>query len=148
MPLDAGDWEMRARVVEDANVTSQWSNPRVFKVIVTGITIGGVNIKFAILVLTLVMVLMLSAAIIWYFSIRITKLNARLVAKEIGEAKDSVRDGLSEIRRDLLDELRIIGSSGKHLSSDELARKEHLLREIDKLESTVEREIQDIEERL
>lgn len=148
VPLDAGYWEMRARVVEDANVTSQWSNPRVVKVIVTGITIWGVNIKFAVLVLALVAVLMLSAAIIWYFSIRITKLNARLLSKEIGEAKESVREGVSEFRRDLLDELRIFGSSGRQLSPEEFARKEHLLRELDKLERNIEHEIQDIEKEL
>src|SRR3989344_2574005 len=49
VPLEAGDWEVRVRALEGKDKVSAWSNPRVFKVIVSGIVIGGINIKFAAL---------------------------------------------------------------------------------------------------
>lgn len=59
VPLEAGDWEVRARTVDAENKDniSEWSNPRVFKVIISGITIGGINIKFAALFLIIVVLL-------------------------------------------------------------------------------------------
>ncbi|MCH7882881.1 hypothetical protein IIA95_00460 [Patescibacteria group bacterium] len=148
VPLTAGDWEVRARLLHAKDSASSWSNPRVFKAIVSGITVGGINIKFAFLSFLVVVLLALGIAAFWYFSWKVKRLNARLLTKEIREAKDSVREGLSELRRDLLDELRILELSGKKLSADERARKEHVLRELDTLGRNMEKEIQDIEEKL
>lgn len=148
VPLAAGDWEARARLLHAKDSASAWSNPRVFKAIVSGVTIGGINIKFAFLSFLLVVLLALGVAAFWYFLWKVKRLNARLLAKEIREAKDSIHEGLSELRRDLLDELRILELSGKKLSADERARKEHILRELDTLERNIEKEIQDIEEKL
>lgn len=139
MPRGGGGLEERV---------SDWSNPRVFKVIASGVTIGGVNIKFAALVFVIVVLLGCGIALALYFSWRVRRLRASLVAKEIREAQASVRDGLSELRRDLLDELKFFESSGKALSADELSRKEHILRELDMLEKNMEKEIGDIEERM
>ncbi|MBI2591777.1 MAG: hypothetical protein HYW34_03825 [Candidatus Brennerbacteria bacterium] len=44
----------------------------------------------------------------------------------------------------MIDELKIMESSGKTLSVEELSRKEHLLRELDLLERNMDKEIQDI----
>ncbi|MDO8600005.1 MAG: hypothetical protein Q7R73_00070 [bacterium] len=110
----------------------------------SGITVGGINIKFAALVFLIVVLLLCGVALVIYFSWRVRRLRSSLVTKEIREAQGTVRDGLSELRRDLLDELKLIGSSEKNLSSDELSRKEHILRELDTLEKNMEKEIQDV----
>ena len=150
VPLESGDWEVRARLIaagggiNGQEKTSEWSNPRVFKVIVSGVTIGGLNIKFAFLVFVLLVVLFAAAFIFFYFRWKVRQLKAVIVSKEIKEARDSVKDGLSEIRKDLIDELKIMESSGKTLSVEELSRKEHLLRELDLLERNMDKEIQDI----
>lgn len=119
-----------------------------FKVVASGVTIGGVNIKFAALVFIIVVLLVCGVALVIYFSWRVRRLRASLVTKEIREAQLSVREGLSELRRDLLDELKLMESSGKNLFSDELSRKEHILRELDLLEKNMEKEIGDIEQRM
>lgn len=143
--LDSGDWEVRVRTVLSSGEISEWSNPRVFEAIVNGITIGSVNIKFTVLSLMLVILTIFITILVWYFVFRIRRLNRRLFIKEVKEAKDALHTGLSGLRRDILDELHLLESERKPFSSNQLLRKERLLRELDKLEIKVEREIEDIE---
>ncbi len=148
VPLEAGDWEVRAREASGIDKVSEWSNPRVFKVVVSGITLGGVNIKFASLVLFIVLLLMLGLATVLYFTWKVRRLNSALLSKEIREAEGSVREGFSELRRDLLDELHLLESSGKPPSAEEISRKEHVLRELELLQKNMEREIGDIDAKI
>lgn len=148
VPLEGGEWEVRVRTIESATSTSEWSNPRVFKVIVSGITLGGVNIKFAMLSLLLIGFIILGAAAVMYLNWHVKRLRAALVSKEVREAGETVREGIAEIRRDLLAELRLLGQEGRPLNHEELARKEHILNELDKLENQMQKEIRDIEERI
>lgn len=143
--LGDGDWEVRARLLVSETDVSEWSNPRVFKVVVSGVTIGDVNIKFAFLSFALFLLFAVSVAAFLYFTWRVRRLQAVIASKEIQEAQDSVREGLSEIRKDILDELQLLESSGKQLSPEEVTRKAHLLRELDTLERNMERKIRDIE---
>lgn len=139
VPLEAGDWEARVREVFGNDKVSEWSNPRVFKVIVSGVTIGGVNIKFASLVLIIVIILVVGMGIFFYFMGKVRHLNSVLLSKEIREAQGSIREGFSELRRDLLEELRLLESSGTTLSADEISRKDHILRELELLQKNMER---------
>lgn len=148
VPLEAGDWEVRARQAFGNDKVSAWSNPRVFKVIISGITIGGVNIKFASFALVIFILLIVGVAIIFYFTGKVRRLNSVLLSKEIREAQGSVREGFSELRRDLLDELRLLESSGKTLSTEEISRKDHILRELEMLQKNMEREISDIDAKI
>jgi len=152
VPLMAGDWEVRVRLVEATKNnpegrTSEWSNPRIFNVIVTGITIGGVNVKFAFLSFIIIFLLLLGIAAASYFILKVRRLKSDLVSKEIREARESVREGVSHIRNDLIEELRFFESSEKPLSEEQLLRKKHLVSELDRLEKEMEREISDIEHR-
>jgi len=140
--LSAGDWEVRVR-----SAVSGWSNPRVFKVIISGVTIGGVNLKFAFLAFIIIFLLLAGTVVISYFILRLRRLKSVLVSKEIREAHESVREGVSHIRRDFLEELQLFESSKKPLSKNQLSRKEHLVSELDRLEKEMEREISDIEHR-
>ncbi|MCX6760348.1 MAG: hypothetical protein NTW46_03340 [Candidatus Nealsonbacteria bacterium] len=147
VPLEAGDWEVRARTIdaEDQDKVSEWSNPRVFKVIISGITIGGINIKFAALSLVIIILLICGVVLIVYFNWRVRRLKTTLIGKEIREAQESVREGFVELRQNLLDELNIL-ESRKKLSREELIRKEDLLRNLENLERGMQSEIRDIEE--
>ncbi len=153
IPLEAGDWEVRARTVDTKikDNFSEWSNPRVFKVIVNGITLGGVNIKFAGLSLVIVILLIGGVVLILYFKHRVRRLKEVILSKEIGEAQDSVREGFSELRQNLGDELRLLNSQ-QSLSQEELARKEQVLRNLENLEHSIEhniqKEIKDIEDKV
>ncbi|MBU6415103.1 hypothetical protein KGQ34_02590, partial [Patescibacteria group bacterium] len=85
--------------------------------------------------------------IIFSFLWKVKRLNSVLLAKEIREAESSVREGFSELRRDILEELRLLESSGKTLSAEEISRKEHILRELELIQKNTEREISDIDAR-
>ncbi len=147
--LEAGDWEVRVSENDPENSEnfSEWSNPRIFKVLVNGITIGGINIKFAALSLAIIILLIVGGLIVIYFAHRVSRLKKALLEKEINEAKQSARDTTAEMRKNILDELKLFESK-KKLSVDELARKEHLLHDLENLERHMEKEIEDIEERL
>lgn len=143
-PLKDGNYEVRVRTVQ-GDQTSDWSNPRIIKVIVSGVTIGGVNVKFALLTFLLFVLLALGAAVFLYFNWRVRRLKAVIADKEIQEVEETAREGIAELRKDLLDELKLIESSERKLSAEELTRKEHILRELDMLERNISREIKDIE---
>jgi hypothetical protein len=153
VPLEAGDWEVRARTVDPKNKDnfSDWSNPRIFKAIVNGITIGGVNIKFAALSLLIIILLISGVVLILYFKHRVQRLREVILSKEISEAHDSVREGFSELRQNLGDELRLLDSR-QNLSQEEIARKEQVLRNLENLEHSIEhniqKEIKDIEDKI
>lgn len=149
IPLESGDWEVRVRAVDskDKDKVSEWSNQRVFKVIVTGVTIGGVNIKFAGLTLVIVVLLISGVFIILYFKNRVRRLKEAILSKEVGEAQESVREGFTQLRQNLLDELQLL-ESRKDLSKEELVRKEQALRNLEGLEHNLHKEIKDIEEKI
>ena len=149
IPLEKGDWEVRARTVDskDPDNISEWSNPRVFKVIVSGIIIGGITIKFAALFLIIVLLLICGVILVLYFNYRVRRLKTILINKEISEAQESVRKGFVEIRQNMIEELQLL-ESRKALSQEELIRKEQLLRNLENLEHNMQKEIKDIEERL
>jgi hypothetical protein len=143
IPLPSGTWEARARlVVGDTN--SDWSNPRIFKVVISGMTIAGVNFRFATITLLIVLLLLVGGGVIFFFSIRIRKLRRALVVKEVHEAQESVRTGLAALKNEMLDELKLLTSS-RGLSADKLSRRDHLLHELERIEREIEREIGDIE---
>ncbi len=145
VPLEAGEWEVRTRAVADQDRISEWSNPRVFKVIASGVTIGGFNIKFAALSFTIIVLLVLGGAAAAYFVWRVRRLKAELQRRRARETHESVREGFREVRRDLMDELAALQSSGRTLTPDELKRKEHVLRELERIEKMMEREISEID---
>ena len=149
IPLGSGDWEVRVRAVDaqDKEKVSEWSNQRVFKVIVTGITVGGVNIKFAGLTSVIIILLLSGLFIIIYFKNRVRRVKEALLSKEVGEAQESVREGFNQLRQNLLDELQLL-ESRKDLSKEELVRKEQALRNLEGLEHNLHKEIKDIEEKI
>lgn len=149
IPLESGDWEVRVRAVDtkDKEKVSEWSNQRIFKVIVSGVTIGGVNIKFAGMALVIVILLITGLFLIFYFHYKVRRLKNIILSKEVGEAQESVREGFDQLRQNLLDELQLL-ESRKDLSKEELVRKEQALRNLEGLERNMHKEIKDIEEKI
>ena len=83
------------------------------------------------------------AIVIFYFDRRVRKLKTEILNKEIAEAKDSVRRGFTQIRQNLMEELQLL-QVRQNLSSEELVRKEQLMRNLENLESAMQNEIDDI----
>src|SRR3989338_6184467 len=147
VPLEEGEWEARARTQAEDGSVSEWSSPRIFRTVKTGITLGGITIKFAFLSLVIVLLCVIGAALIIYFVMRVRKLRYLLMTKEVREAKEAVRENLSLLRTELLEELRLMALPGKALSAEELSRKERVFRELDQIERRMEKEIDDIQEK-
>lgn len=145
IPLSAGQWEVRARLLVDKEF-SAWSNPRLFKVVISGVTLGGWNIKFATLTLLIVALLIFGAVLALVFGLRIRNLKSALITKEVREAQDSVRTGVAELKQEVLDELKSLNSK-RALSADKLSRRDHLFRELERIEHQIERDIGDIDKR-
>ena len=145
IPLSAGQWEVRARLLVDKEF-SAWSNPRLFKVVISGVTLGGWNIKFASLTLLFVVLLIFGAVLALVFGLRIRSLKSALITKEVREAQDSVRTGVAELKQEVLDELKSLNSK-RALSADKLSRRDHLFRELERIEHQIERDIGDIDKR-
>ena len=138
---------MRARVTgKDAEV-SDWSNPRLLRSVVTGVRLGGATIKYVTIAAVSLLFLAVVFGIFAYFLLKVRKLRRELFGKEMKEAKASVEEGFAEIRKDLIEELRLIevGAQGGKLSTSQLERKEHILREIHNIEKNIEKELGDVE---
>lgn len=147
VPLEEGELEARARTQGEDGSVSEWSNPRIFRTVKTGITLGGITIKFTFLSLIIILLCIIGAGIVLYFTMRVRRLRYLLLTKEVREAKEAVRENLSILRTELIEELRFLSSSGKTLPPDDLARKERVFRELDQIERRMEKEIDDIQEK-
>ncbi|MCH7882884.1 hypothetical protein IIA95_00475 [Patescibacteria group bacterium] len=150
VPLEKGDWQVRARVAESSGAVSTWSNPRIFKVIVTGITIGSVTIKFALLTFIIVILLIISAAGAWYYMIQARRMKEKfqeaLRKKELESVGAVIDQNFAELRAKITQELEHIEKRLKDgkLSEEEKEHREHLLRELKEVEETIKKKIENI----
>ena len=144
--LEAGDWEVRAQVVQDGRA-SEWSNPRLVRSVVTGITVANIQFKYVTLALILGGVVVVSIVLFAYFTIRVRRLRKAILTKEALEIRQRATEGFRAIRNGVLDELRTleIHAADGQLSSEELTKKERMLDELHRLEDAIEREVRDVE---
>lgn len=169
VPLEAGNWEVRARVVESTGQASDWSNPRVIKAIQTGIIIGGITVKFAALIFALLLILSIGTALIIYFSWRVKRLRARVtylrtrqLEKELAEktaalerallekgkevASTVVEEGFEELKQSILGEIEHLEkrADGRPLTAEEEEHKKLLLAKLKEIEEKIERKIKEV----
>ncbi len=150
MPFEAGNWEVRARIVDGESVSS-WSNPRVVKAIVTGIVIGGIHIKFAILIFIIFILLFLGIAGFWYFARKTKRIQAdfqkTLREKEKEETVTFVEQNFAELHQSIAKELEHIERrlQDGELTDEEKEHREHLLRELKEVEASIEKRIKNIQ---
>lgn len=130
-PLEPGDWEVRARLVEGERV-SEWSNPRVIKAIATGVTLGGITIKFTFLIILFV----LAISVILYLLFR--------VRRETREKTGAmIEQDFSELKRDIMEELKHLASK-RELSKEEQEHRDKLLRDLEHVEREIGRKLKDV----
>lgn len=145
-PLEAGNWEIRARAMKNEQV-SEWSNPRVVKVIFTGIVLGGVAIKFSVLALIIIGLLVIGGAGTFYYSRKVKRLREEsqrtLEQKEREILGSEVEQNFTELRRKVEKELEHIERRLEkgELTDEEKEHREHLIREIKEIEETIEKKI-------
>lgn len=166
VPLDAGAWEVRARLVTGAGAISAWSNPRLIKAVATGIVLGGVSVTYVFLLLIFLSALGAAAALAWYFYSRMKRFERRaktlrirelegelrrrsqaleqaLLDKDKQEAEAEVEKSVSELRALLLKELEHFEETagGRALTREEQEHKERLVAELKSIQEKIELKI-------
>ncbi len=138
--LSAGSWVVRARQqVGTSTGFSDWSNPQVIQSVITGFTIFGINVRYALIGVILFVFVLILAFVFFYFARKIRRLKRQVFEKRLRETTDQVRRGFSEIHKDLMQELLMLTTKAQTqpLSPEEIQRKDHVLRELEELEKNV-----------
>lgn len=144
VPLEAGNWEVRVRIIESTGITSKWSNPRALEAIVTGVVIGGVTIKFAFLLFLLFTVIVVSSILILYFFFRMKRV---VRDKEMQAMGAVVERNFTKLRRNTFDELEHLEQKLKRfekLTEEEEGHRTRLLREFREAEDEIEDKMKDL----
>lgn len=143
VPLEEGNWEVRIRTVESSGGVSAFSNPRIIKVIVPGIVIGGAFIKFSFLIFLLFALLVASAALIGYFAHRAKQITRE---SEQDSARIVVEENFNDLRRKIRDELEHLDERTARGTSSktEEDHRNHLLRELREAEEAIEKKMKNI----
>lgn len=146
--LSTGNWEVRARQQVGTQVSGM-SNPRVIRSVVTGVNIFGLSIRYVAIALFALLILAVIAGIMVYFRRKIQRLQKGLVEKQLKETEERFHRGVSEIRKDLMDQLKDLAANaqGRQLTVEEVEKRDHVLRELEELEKNLEHDIGDISKR-
>ena len=147
--LSAGIWEVRARQTVGDEV-SGWSNPRIIRSVVTGVTFLGLKVRYVVIASILAVFILVIASILFYFLRRIRRMREDLLQKQVHDTEDRFRKGFSEIRKDLMDELKLLTSNAQSRppTPEELDRMDHILRELDELEQSLGQDVGNIKSKL
>ena len=146
--LSAGNWQVRAKQLVGTQVSGE-SNPRVIQSIVTGVNLFGWNIRYVAIAAVILVFLAVIAFIFFYFRRKIARLRRGLMAKQLHETEDRFHRGFAEIRKDLMDQLKdlAVNSQGRPLTTEEIEKRDHVLRELEELEMNLEHDVTDIGKR-
>lgn len=116
----------------------------------TAFEVGATRISFEALYLGSALLLLVAFAALAAYSIRhavhIRQKEGRLM-KEIKEAEEALRRGFAVLRRDIQAELAVIKKArlSRELAAEEKTREQELLRDLEKIETYIGKEIWDIE---
>gem|GEM_PF-2131415 len=144
--LRSGNWEVRARQ-SIGMVVSDLSNPRVIRSVVTGVSIFGLQIRYVVIAVVISVFLLILGVVFFYFRRKIKTLQRGLVEKQLQAAEERFDHGFAEIRKELMDQLRDLAQNAKRraLTPKEIAQRDRVLSEIDKLEHELHHDIGNIE---
>lgn len=146
--LSAGDWEVRARAQLGSEL-SDWSNPRIIRSVVTGISVFGLRIRYIAIGAFVFIFLLILAGVFIYFTRTIRKLKRGLFEKQVHETRDRAHESFIVLRRELTERLKslVANADKRPLTLEEIDQQERILRELDELEQRTEHDIGDIEHR-
>lgn len=147
--LPSGNWEVRARQ-QIGGVISDWSNPRVVKSVVTGVSLFGFRIRYVVIAAVVLVFFLILGCVLIYFRKKIKKLQRGLVEKQIQATEERLHRSLAEVRKELMDQLRDLTQNAENrpLTSAELEKRDRVLSELENLEHDLHHDIDDIEKRI
>ena len=143
--LSGGNWQVRAKQ-QVGGILSQESNPRVIRSVVTGITLLGLNIRYVVIAAVSFVFIITLVGIFIYFHRKINRLKRGLLEKHLHETEERFHKGFAELRSDLMGQLKDLANdtAGRILSSDEIEKRDRLLRQLEELEQNLEHDLGDI----
>ena len=148
--LASGNYEVRVRT-RDGERASEWSNPRIFKALATGIVIGGVLVKFSLLSLIILLLLLTGAGIVYYFYLKLKKIKEEsrqaLREKEKEIIRSKIEENFMELKSELTKELEHIEKrlAEGELTEEEKEHRNHLLRELNEAERAIKKNLKNLE---
>ncbi len=116
----------------------------------TAIQFGSSRLSYATIYIGAIILLLIILAVLIAYIIRqwrrLKKRHDRF-AKEVGEVEEAVHRGFTMLRRDIEAELAVIRRvrMSKALSGEEKLKEEHLLRDLEKIERHIGKEVLDVE---
>lgn len=149
IPLGAGDWEVRARIIKNERV-SAWSNPRIIRAIVSGIVLGGVTVKFAWMAFFITILLATAGGFAWHYRWRVKIMSEErekiIREKERESVMATVEKNFIELRQKTIAELDHIEQRlvDGELTKEEKEHREHLLRELREAEEAIEKKVKNL----
>jgi len=148
--LVSGIWEARVRAEFSNPGISELSNPRLIRSVATAVTLGGIQIKYITITLIGLGIIIILCSFFLYFFIRIKRIKKALLKRQVKDTEEAVSRGFTEIRQDLIEELRVFEKEidGKGITAEQLGRKERILREIENIEKNIEKEMDDLKDKL
>lgn len=149
LELASGEWMVRARSIGNKETYSDWSNPRVFRSVVSGFIWGSLKIRYLPILLVIATLLALAISFfIWSVyklrSIRSVEFREALRKKDRELIEREVETEFAALRRELREELSHLEAKDKKLSRAEEAHRERLLRELERAEETIEKKVKSI----
>lgn len=96
VPLESGNWEVRTRLVKASGNASAWSNPRILKAVVTGVTVGNITVKYVPVVIFLFLAVLASIILLMYSVFRVRVIQRLEQQKEISEKTEFLERSLKE----------------------------------------------------
>jgi len=146
--LSQGNWQVRARQLVGTLVSGE-SNPRVIRSVVTGVDIFGLRIRYVVIGGIAVLFFAVLAFVFAYYRRKIRRLQRSMMQKQLSDAEQKIHHGFSEIRKDLMDQLRDLAANaeGRTLTPDEVDKRDRILRELEELEKNLDHDLSNISRR-
>lgn len=108
--MDSGNWEVRVGSISNSGISSDWSNPRVIKTVVTAVALGGVSIRYSFLWSLVFIIVSVAAitAIYYFFRVRFFKNRVqsekiKFLEKQL--AIHELEEGFGNLKRNIIEEL-------------------------------------------
>ena len=143
----SGIYKISARTKNSKGAISHSSEECIFKIILSGISVGPWVISYKVLILLALILLIIMAIIVCYFLNKVRK-TQRLIEKETKDLKKKFYKEYNELQADIKKELALLRKIKKkrRLTEKEKKIEENLLKNLLDIKKVLRKELKDIEE--
>ncbi len=144
--FEPGTYYLSAKAQDERGAVSDFSEKREIKISLSGISLGPLIISFKTIILILISLVLLGIVVITYFIYR-TKKEKEILRKETKEVRETLADSLADLKKEIEQKIEMFDSQ-PGFSEKERRVYESLKKVLERTESKVNKEIEDIEREL